>query len=458
MSETVRFAPSPTGELHIGNVRTALFNWLEAAGGGRFVLRYDDTDRERSRQEFADQIATDMAWLGITPDEVARQSERLAKYDAAADALRAKGLLYPCFETGEELERKRALQRARGRPPVYDRAALSLTDEDRNALEAKGRRPHWRFKLPEGERTWVDRCRGEVTVPLSTVSDPILIREDGSYLYTLPSVVDDIAFAITLVIRGEDHVTNSGVQIALFEALGGTAPTFAHHNLLTRSDGEPLSKRDNPLSIRALAEAGYEAMAVASLAVLVGTSKPITPHADIAALSAAVTLQDVSRGPAMFDPAELGRLNSALVHELPFEAVESELATFNAASPQFWQTIHGNLGFRSDAKAWAARWHADGAPTYSDDARSHIVDPAFFAAALSALPADVGGEGAFKAFSNELKAATGAKGKSLFMPLRAALTGETHGPELGPWLALIGHDKAAQRLEAAHALATNAAS
>ena len=296
MTVTVRFAPSPTGHLHIGNLRTALFNWLFAQRqGGRFVLRFDDTDKERSRTEFADQIAVDLAWIGLAPDRVIRQSERLALYDAAAARLKAAGLLYPCYETPDELDRKRTRLAARNLPPVYGREALRLTDDERQALEAEGRKPHWRFLLPNfaddplrPQRTeihWDDLVRGPQTVDLASLSDPVLIRGDGSYLYTLPSIVDDGDVGVTHVIRGDDHVTNTGVQIAIFQALGLTPPVFGHHNLLTTVSGEGLSKRSGALSLVSLREAGLEPMAVASLAVLVGLPGAIDAMPDLPALA-----------------------------------------------------------------------------------------------------------------------------------------------------------------------------
>ncbi|MEM6761654.1 MAG: glutamate--tRNA ligase [Pseudomonadota bacterium] len=450
MPETVRFAPSPTGELHIGNVRTALFNWFAALSTrGTFVLRYDDTDVARSKAAFAEQIAADMAWLGITPHRVERQSERIAAYDAAADKLREAGLLYPCYETPQELDRKRSRQRARGLPPVYDRAGLGLTQDERAAFEAEGRRPHWRFKLPSGAREFEDRCRGSQTVNLGTVSDPVLVREDGTYLYTLPSVVDDMDFGVTLVVRGEDHITNTGVQIALFEALGGTVPAFAHHNLLIRSDGEPLSKRDNPLSIRALAEAGYERMAVASLASLTGTSHPVAAAPDLETLAATVSLGDVSRAPATFDPAELSRLNASIVHALPVEAVNGLLANVAADKQLFWQTIRGNIALRTEVSPWVARLNARAAGVAHDPAPTTADDRAVIAVAIKLLPPAPWDDGTFKAWTAAVGQETGAKGKRLFMPLRIGLTGLTSGPELSPWLQLLGPEGARKSLEAA---------
>lgn len=446
MSETVRFAPSPTGEIHIGNARTALYNWAAAKGsGGAFILRYDDTDTERSRSEFAEAIAADLGWLGIKPDRVERQSERLALYDAAADRLRGEGLLYACYETPEELDRKRALQRARGRPPVYDRAGLDLTAQERAAFEAEGRRPHWRFRLPDGARTWDDRCRGPQTVNLSSVSDPVLVRADGTYLYTLGSVVDDADMGVTLVIRGEDHITNTGIQIALFEALGASAPDFAHHNLLTRADGEPLSKRDNPLSLTRLRQDGVEPMALASLAVLTGTSAPVEPVADLDALVAKADLAAISRGPATFDPADITRLNAALLHEMPFAAVADWLAArYAVTDPAVWTTLRLNLSMRDEIGPWIEILR-DGPERVPIAAADRPV----LEAAAAALPDEPWDEGTFKAWTNAVKSASGAKGKALFMPLRLALTGRPSGPELGPFLGLLGRAEALRRLEAA---------
>ncbi len=259
MAEIVRFAPSPTGNIHIGNARTALINWLTAVkSGGQFILRFDDTDQERSKQEYADGIAADLDWLGIKPDRVERQSARMVSYDEVAEKLKAMGRLYPCYETADELDRKRKRQRARGLPPVYDRAALELTDDQKAAFEAEGRRPHWRFLLDHKTVAWQDGVRGEQSIECDSVSDPVLIREGGTYLYTLPSVIDDIDMGITMVIRGDDHVTNTAVQIQLFELLNGKAPGFAHHNLLTSATGEGLSKRLGSLSIRTMKDEGYE--------------------------------------------------------------------------------------------------------------------------------------------------------------------------------------------------------
>jgi glutamyl-tRNA synthetase len=309
---TVRFAPSPTGRIHIGNARTALLNWLFVMReGGSFILRFDDTDAERSREEYARSIEEDLAWLGVSPDRVERQSLRLAAYAAAAEKLRAMGRLYPAYETAEELDRRRKRQQARGLPPIYDRAALKLDAEERAALEAQGRRPHWRVKLDAEVVRWDDLARGPSHIDCASLSDPVLAREDGTFLYTLPSVVDDIDMGVTHVIRGEDHVTNTAVQIQIFRALAGAAPLFGHHNLLTDASGEGLSKRTGALSIASLRESGVEALAGAALAVLTGSAAAVHPVASLGnwrkdsifAISRMARRASMKRSCARFRPA-----------------------------------------------------------------------------------------------------------------------------------------------------------
>ncbi|WP_029057395.1 glutamate--tRNA ligase [Stappia stellulata] len=452
MTVTVRFAPSPTGFLHIGNARPALMNWLFALReGGRFVLRYDDTDRDRSTAEFADAIGEDLAWLGIRPHESFRQSERIAQYDAAAEKLRAAGLLYPCYETAEELERRRGRARALGRPPIYDRAALKLTDAERSALEAEGRQPHWRFLLPNhdgdpfvtrrADVSWSDLCRGEQTIDLASLSDPVLIRADGSYLYTLPSIVDDIASGITHVIRGEDHVANTAVQLAIFKALDAAPPVFAHHNLLTTVSGEGLSKRKGALSLRSLREAGFEPMAVASLAVLSGTSHSIEPADTMAALAEMVSLADVSRSAAKFNPEDLRPLNARLVHRLPFDAVADRLQALGiAGGAGFWEAVRENCETVGDAARW---WRAVNDPQPLPVAPE---DAGYLARAAELLPKEPWDDTTWGAWTGALKAETGRKGKGLFLPLRKALTGEAHGPDMKALLPLIGRRNSVARL------------
>jgi glutamyl-tRNA synthetase len=378
----VRFAPSPTGRIHIGNARTALLNWLYVRPrGGRFILRFDDTDLGRSKAEYAEAIEKDLAWLGIAPDLMRRQSERMAAYDAAAERLKAQGRLYPAYETAEELDRRRRRQQALGRPPIYDRAALRLSDAERAALEASGRRPHWRFRLEPRTVRWDDMVRGESRVDSESLSDPVLRREDGSYLYTLPSVVDDIDFGVTHVIRGEDHVTNTGAQIQIFEALAGAAPRFGHHNLLTDAGGEGLSKRTGALSIASLREKGVEPLAVGALAVLVGSAEAVRPVVSLDELAAMVDLAHLSRGPARFDEAELDALSARTLHHMPYEAVADRLEALGIAGPgaeAFWLAVRGNLARLDEAAVWRQVVEGEIAPI--------VEDRAFLELAASRLP------------------------------------------------------------------------
>lgn len=440
---TVRFAPSPTGRLHIGNARTALFNYLYARKrGGRFILRYDDTDRARSTAEFAGAIAEDLRWLGIAPDQAVRQSERFARYDAAADRLRANGLLYPCYETEEELEYRRRRQLAQRRAPVYDRAALKLTAEDRARLEAEGRKAYWRFRLEHRSVSWRDGVRGDQSIDCASLSDPVLVRADGTYLYTLPSVVDDIDLGVTDIIRGEDHVTNTAVQIQLFAALGAVAPHFAHHNLLTLPTGEGLSKRLGHLSLAALRDEGYEPSAVAALAVLIGTSHMVEPVAGLDDLIDKADLAEVSHSAAKFDPAELDALNARTVHMLPFDSVALRLAALGVeGGAGFWEAVRGNLTRLREAQDW---WRVvAGDETFATD------DPALMSVAGAHLPNEPWDADTWGRWTKAVAAASGKKGRALFHPLRLALTGREQGPELKALLPLMGRTRALRRLTAA---------
>lgn len=440
----VRFAPSPTGRLHVGNVRTALINWLFAKGQqGKFILRIDDTDTERSTQEYEDGIRTDLTWLGLVWDDSFSQSKRFAEYDAAADKLREMGLLYPCYETADELDRKRKIALSRGRPPVYDRAALELSDEDRAKLEAEGRTPHWRFKLSGGRVEWTDLVRGDQSIDTSSLSDPILIREDGSYLYTLPSVVDDIEAKITHVVRGEDHVTNSGAQIEIFKALGGTAPDMAHTPLLIGADGQGLSKRLGSLSMGELRAQGYEPMAVSSLLAKIGTSDNVEARETLDQLVAEFDFGKIGRAPARFDETELLSLNAAILHGLPFEAVKDRLADVDprAADEAFWTVVRENCSLLPDVAAWVETVFGEITPLVDAE------DKDFVATAATLLPeGDLTGE-SWSQWANAVKAETGRKGRGLFMTLRKALTGQEHGPDMGALLPLIGRDRALRRLQ-----------
>ena len=441
MSVTVRFAPSPTGRLHAGNIRTALFNFLfTRKQGGRFLLRLDDTDAERSTQEFAEGIAEDLAWLGIDWAKDVRQSDRFALYEAAVETLKASGRLYPAYESPEELELKRKRQLARGKPPVYDRAALKLTDADRAKLEAEGRKAHWRFKLQQRDVAWDDLSRGRQHVDAASLSDPVLVREDGTFLYTLPSVVDDIDLGITHVIRGEDHVANTAPQIQLFEALGATPPAFGHHNLLVGPDGQALSKRDESISILWMREVGIEPLAVASFAATIGTSDPVAPRVSLDELVDAFDFGKLSRAPAQFDFHELRLLNARLLHALSYESVATRLRAMGVGGgPAFWEAVRGNLAVLEDAKHWWLVAEGPLAPVIEDRALCH--------AAAELLPPEPWDGGTWSLWSGAVKQATGAKGKALFHPLRLALTGKEHGPELKELLPLIGRARAVARLE-----------
>ena len=437
MTTTVRFAPSPTGRIHIGNARTAILNWLLALKtGGQFILRYDDTDTARSTREFADGIAADLAWLGIRPHRVEWQSKRFGRYDEMAGDLRRRGLLYPCYETADELDRRRKRQQARGLPPVYDRAALKLTAEEKAAFEAQGRKPHWRFKLAHKKVEWSDLIRGPVHIDTSTLSDPVLVREDGTYLYTLPSVIDDVDFAITHVVRGEDHVVNTAVQIEITEALGGRIPSYAHHSLLTGADGKGLSKRLGSLSIAQMRDDGFEAMAVVSHAALLGTSDNIHPCLDYRELVDGFDLAKLSRTPARFDEKDLASLNAKLLHMTPWQTVAGRLPEHAEA---FWLAVRGNIEKLSDTTIWAGIVNHDGkfAPGADADLLSE---------AGKLLPPEPWDATTWKSWTDAVKTATGRKGKDLFMPLRFALTGLDHGPELAALLPLIGRKKALERL------------
>jgi glutamyl-tRNA synthetase len=441
MTVTVRFAPSPTGRLHAGNIRTALLNSLFARKmGGRLIFRLDDTDIERSTEIFARGIEEDLNWLGIEWAERYRQSERSELYDTAVEKLKALGRLYPAYETPEELELKRKRQLARGKPPVYDRAALKLSDQDHTALGAKGVKPHWRFKLETRDVVWDDLVRGRQHVDAASLSDPVLVRADGTYLYTLPSVVDDIDLGITHVIRGEDHVANTAPQIQLFEALGTTPPAFGHHSLLVSADGHALSKRDRALSISGLREEGLEPMSVASYVAAIGTSDPIVPLASIDELVERFGFEKLSRAPARFDAEELRALNAKLLHVLPYETVTERLRALGVGGGDaFWNAVRGNLAVLGDAEIW---WRI-----VTGTIEPEIADRALCDTAASLLPPEPWDEGTWPAWSGAVKDATGAKGKTLFGPLRLALTGREHGPELKLLLPLIGRARALARLE-----------
>jgi glutamyl-tRNA synthetase len=449
MTPIVRFAPSPTGHLHVGNIRTAILNWLLARKhGGELWLRLDDTDVQRSTEEFAAAIRRDLEWLGLAWSREERQSDRAVRYEAAAQRLKEQGRLYPCYETEDELDRKRKRQLARGLPPIYDRASLKLSEAERAKLEAEGRPVHWRFRLANSEAdlaplptivSWNDLIRGDQTVDVGSLSDPVVIRGDGSYLYTFTSVVDDADFKISHVIRGEDHITNTGVQIQLFEALGHEPPAFAHHSLLIGADGHALSKRLGALSIESLRQQGLEPMAVASYTALIGTSDPIEPHASLDDLAQLFAFEKISSAPARFDPDELKALNARLLHKLPFETVAERLKNLDVGGgSEFWGVVRGNLSVLEQAPGW---WQV-----VAGEVRPQSEDTELTERAAALLPPEPWDDTTWDVWIAAIKAATGRKGRALFHPLRLALTGLEDGPELKALLPLIGRAKAEGRL------------
>ena len=435
-----RFAPSPTGRLHVGNIRTALHNWMLARNsGGTFVLRIDDTDAERSREEYVEAIRADLAWLGIEADREERQSQRLGAYEAAFEKLRAAGRIYPAYETSQELELKRKVLLGRGMPPIYDRAALKLSDEERAAKEAEGIQPHWRFKLDHDEAiAWQDGVRGNAKFDAAQLSDPVIRRADGSWLYMLPSTVDDIDMGITQVLRGEDHVSNTAVQIQMFTALGATPPAFAHEALLVGKEGK-LSKRLGSLGCDAFRERGIEPEAIIALLSRLGTSLPVEPIAERAQLLDTFDLSTFGRAPAKFDDAELERVNTAIVHAMEYDAVKARLP--EGMDEAGWHAVRPNISTVGEVAEW---WRLVTGPIekveFSDE------DRAYLAKAAETLG---WGDNPWGALTSALKDATGRKGKALFLPLRQALTGMNHGPDMGELLPLIGEAEAKARLEQA---------
>lgn len=442
MSVRVRFAPSPTGFLHVGNARTAIVTWLFARKmGGHYLLRIDDTDTERSKTEYEIAIEDGLAWLGLHWDEKTNQKLRTERYDEVVQKLIREERVYACYETPEELNLKRKTQLSRGLPPLYDRAALKLTDEQKKKYEAEGRRPHWRFKLQNTPIEWTDMIRGPVAFKPEDLSDPVIIREDGRPLYHLCSVIDDIDYDITHVVRGEDHVTNSAWHIQMFEAIAGKVPQFAHLPLISDVEGGKLSKRLGALSVKNVREEEkLEPMALVSLMARLGTSDPIEPFTSLEPLIESFDFSKFSRGTPKFDPDEMLRLNSKIIHQTPFDDVNVRLA--NMGMPDldetFWNSVRPNLERLEDIKEW---WRVANGPV-----DPVVNDPDFVAKAASLLPPTPWDETTFKSWADAVKTETGRKGKDLFMPLRQALTGMDHGPELPVLLPLLGPDKVKSRL------------
>lgn len=432
---TTRFAPSPTGHIHVGNLRTALMNYLIARkAGGSFILRLDDTDRERSKQEYADGIQRDLEWLGLTWDRIERQSDRLDRYAEAADQLRAAGRLYEVFETPTELDLKRKKQLNMGRPPVYDRAGLGLSDDQKAALRAEGREGYWRFKLDQDRIEWPDGIIGDVSIDAASVSDPVLIRADGQVLYTFASSVDDVDMGVTDIVRGADHVTNTATQIQIIQALGGTPPRFAHHSLLTGPQGEELSKRLGTLSLRDLREQGVAPEALLSLMARLGSNQPVALRLSLDELAEGFDLSQFGASPTKFDAEDLWPLTRERNQHLPFDAVADRIAAMGVpaeVAPQFWAVARQNITRLDDLDGWWTLMR-DGATPVID-----AEDADFVRQALAMLPPRPWTAATWSDWTGAVKAATGRKGKGLFMPLRKALTGMDHGPEMAELMPLL---------------------
>jgi glutamyl-tRNA synthetase len=439
MTVVTRFAPSPTGRLHVGNLQQALRNWLFArAQGGRLLLRIDDTDAERSEERFVDAIREDLAWLGIVADAEVRQSPRTTHYETRFAQLVEAGRVYPAYETAQELDLKRKVLLGRGLPPVYDRAALKLSDGERARLEADGVRPHWRFRLDHGAALqWDDLVRGPQLFDPATMSDPVVRRADGSWLYMLPSAIDDLELGVTHVVRGEDHVSNTALQLQMFTAMGSGPPRFAHTPLLTGAEGK-LSKRLGSLGVDHFREAGIEPQALRALLARLGTSDPVEPLLDADALAAGFAFDRIGRAPARFDEAELATVNARVVHTLSFEAVAGRLpAGMDAAA---WAAVRPNLATVADAADWWAVIEGPVTPATEEGDRDYLTQAAALAGEI-----DWAGD-PWHALTDRLKAATGRKGKALFLPLRRALTGREQGPDMAALLPLIGRERAVARL------------
>ncbi|HXS48524.1 MAG TPA: glutamate--tRNA ligase [Sphingomicrobium sp.] len=436
MSVVTRFAPSPTGRLHVGNIRTALHNFLFARKNrGTFILRIDDTDRERSTDEFDLAIRDDLEWLGLAPDKLVRQSERFDIYEREFEKLKSAGRVYACYETPEELELRRKVLLGRGLPPVYERKPA-------DAPAPKGRAPHWRFRLDhDSPIAWNDLIRGDQKFDPRLLSDPVVRREDGSWLYLLPSVIDDVDLGITHVVRGEDHVSNSAVQIQMFEALRSKPPHFAHEALLVAAEGK-LSKRLGSYGAEHLREEGVEPMALLDVLARIGTSQPVEPIASLHELAETFDFSTFGRAPAHFDPHEVELINARLLHHLDYESIADRLPA--GATEQDWLALRGNLERLADVSDWLPVLHGEvEPPELGHDERLLVKEAAAIAHRIdwSADP--------WRALTAELKTSTGRKGRELFHPLRLALTGRESGPEMAPLLAVIGKTAALRRLEAA---------
>lgn len=439
-----RFAPSPTGKVHIGNIRTAIITWVAArAMGGEFMLRIDDTDSERSKDEYTDLLKTDLTWLGLDWDDYAHQRDRWDRYNELIQKLKDDERLYPCYETSEQLDLKRKALLNAGKPPIYDRSALVLTDEEKAKLEAEGRKPHWRFKMDAKPIEWNDLVRGEVKFDGALMSDPVLIREDGRPLYHLCSVIDDIDFGISHITRGEDHVSNTATHVQMFEALGATPPTMAHLPLIADMEGGKLSKRLGSLAVESLREdEGIEPMAIVSLLARLGTSDPIEAFTDMKPIIDAFDFTKFGRGTPKMDVSEIERLNARIVHQLSFDDVKNR-PELNGLDENFWMNVRANLKKVSDVTDWAHVTNDKITASVADEDKEYIK------LAAENLPEGDIADDTWTIWTSKLKDQTDRKGRGLFMPLRQALTGMDHGPEMDKMLKLLGRERALRRLEKA---------
>jgi len=430
---TTRFAPSPTGYLHIGNLRAALFNYAIARqNGGTFVLRIDDTDQERSKDEYIQGIKDDLTWLGLDWDRVEYQSKRMDKYLDAKQKLIDMGRLYECFETPVELDLKRKKQLNMGKPPVYDRAARALSEDEKNALRAE-RGSHWRFKLDLERIEWDDGIVGTISIDAASVSDPVLFKNDGQILYTLASVVDDTEMGMTTVVRGSDHITNTATQIQIMHALGGTVPSFAHHSLLTGPQGEALSKRLGTFALRDLLAQGIAPQAILSLMARLGSSDPVELRANVQEIVDGFDISKFGSAPTKFDANDLDPLTARYLATLTVADVAGTLSGIPEDTREaFWHAIKGNIASLDDVADWWA-YFVNGAEAalIEDEDREFVIQ------AFDLLGDPPYADDTWSTWTAAVKDATGRKGKGLFMPLRKAVTGRVRGPEMAEVMSLL---------------------
>ena len=441
MTVTTRFAPSPTGLLHLGNIRTALINWLFAkTNNGKFILRIDDTDTERSKDEFVSKIKYDLEWLGIDYDETFNQSSRFEVYKERFEFLKDQGRIYPCYETPEELERKRKLQLAAGGKQVYDRSALKLTDQEKSDFENEGRKPHWRFLMNSERIKWNDILKGDIEIDLTSLSDPVLFREDGVPLYTFSSAVDDIDFNVTNVIRGDDHISNTAVQIELINAFDKNNLVFAHHALLKASSGDKLSKRDNVISIESFRESNIEPLAILSLLATIGTSNSIELKNSIDQIINEFRINTISTSPGRIETDLLNALNRKLIQSYDFDKVKDRLGKVDQKiDEKFWTAIRGNLNTVEEIKQWT--------DIVFDSIIIEPKDKEFISLAIDLMPDEPWDDDTWDKWTLAIKEKTNRKGKELFMPLREAFTGVSQGPEMKKLIQLIGRSKIIERVK-----------